>query len=150
MELLLLREPSGPRATLGRLLVDGEYECDTLEDRVRADPDPRTPANEAKVWGETAIPPCAAGESRIYRVVITYSGRFRRDLPLLEEVPGFSGVRIHAGNTHADTQGCILAGKRMGPGTVVESRRAFAQLYAKIDEAIERGERVHIEIRNPA
>ena len=141
MELLLIREPTQVRATLGRLEIDGVHECDTLEDAIREVPG--RPVAEWKVHGETAIP-----QGR-YRISITYSNRFRRDLPLLERVPGFSGIRIHSGNTAEDTEGCILVGTRMGPATVEQSRRALLELMVKIGDAIGRGEQCWIEIRNP-
>lgn len=116
MELLLVREPSSDEATLGVLFVDGAFECFTLEDVVRP----------VKVKGATAIP---AGR---YRVRVTFSPRFRRLLPLVEDVPGFEGIRFHAGNSAADTEGCILPGTgRMGD-RVVGSRVAFDALMGKL------------------
>ena len=137
---MLRREPGGAHATLGKLYADAMFQCDTLEDPVREVAG--QPVAKWKVPGETAIP-----QGR-YRLEITYSRRFGRDLPLLLDVPGFSGVRIHPGNTAADTEGCILTGTRMGPATVVESRRAFAALLQKIDAALDAGEGVYIDIRN--
>lgn len=101
MLLELIREERGATWTAGRLLIDGKPFCDTLEDTVRT---LRSAAD--KVPGQTAIPD---GE---YRVRLTVSAKFRRLLPLLERVPYFSGVRIHAGNAETDTEGCILVGRR--------------------------------------
>jgi hypothetical protein len=67
--------------------------------------------------------------------VVTFSNRFQKPLPLLLAVPGFSGVRIHSGNTAADTEGCILVGAsdgNPGDGWLGRSREAFATLFAKI------------------
>lgn len=100
MLLELIRHTRGETWTAGRLSIDGRPFCDTLEDTVRT---LRSPVD--KVPGKTAIP---AGE---YRVSVTHSPRFGRELPLLENVPYFSGVRIHAGNSDRDTEGCILVGK---------------------------------------
>ena len=97
MELTLVRDVCGTDCTLGKLFVDGAFDCYTVEDVVRPD--------GTKIPGKTAIP-----EGR-YRVVVTRSPRFGRDLPLLEKVPNFEGVRIHPGNTAADTEGCIIPGR---------------------------------------
>lgn len=145
MNLVLQREPSGANATLGKLTRDdGLFLCDTLEDRIRepADWKPTDPVTW-KVPGETAIP------SGTYRIALTLSHRFGRTLPLLMDVPGFDGIRIHPGNTAKDTEGCILTGVRMGPSTVVESRAAFLIVYQRIQEALNEGEKVYISVRNP-
>lgn len=132
MLLRVNRQWHGKDCTIGLLTVDGQNECFTLEDVVR-------PAGE-KIYGETAIP---AGT---YNVVITPSKRFGRDLPLLENVPNFDGVRIHPGNTAADTDGCILVGTSKGPDVVFESRKAFDALFPKIKAALDAGEKVTLEI----
>lgn len=117
MELLLQREPSNESCTIGKLFVDGEYLCFTLEDVVRP----------KKIYAETAIP---AGR---YKVVLTMSPRFKRVLPLLENVPGFEGIRIHSGNTADDTEGCILPGMtNPTPYSVGRSRDAFDALMLKL------------------
>ena len=132
MNLKLVRAPSFDGATIGQLSVDGAFECYTCEDVER-------PAGE-KVPGKTAIP-----RGR-YRVIISFSNRFQRDLPLLVDVPGFSGIRIHPGNTAADTEGCILPGKRSQAAAVGDSRLAFASLFLKIRAALDRGEDVFIDV----
>ena len=142
MELRLQREASTDQATLGALFLDDERFCWTLEDPVRADPDPATPANEAKIPGRTAIP---AGR---YEVVLTVSPRFKRELPLLVGVPGYSGVRIHAGNRAEDTEGCILPGYERGRDFVGRSREAEAALIYRLAAARTRGEAVHITVRD--
>lgn len=135
MKLEVIRpQQCGPTCTIGELLVNGIHECWTLEDVVR-------PTGE-KVYGETAIP---TGE---YRVVITHSTRFNRDLPLVCDVPNFSGIRIHPGNTAADTHGCLLVGLRKGIDRVTDSRAAFEPLFAKIRNAIDNGEEVTITYRS--
>ena len=130
MKLRLERRPSAFGATIGELFVDSVPECFTCEDVVR----------EVKIHGETAIP---AGT---YNVVITPSNRFKRDLPLLEDVPGFAGIRIHPGNTAADTEGCILPGRTHTDRTVGESKAAFNALFAKIQQALQDGDEITIEI----
>ncbi|HJT63131.1 MAG TPA: DUF5675 family protein [Burkholderiales bacterium] len=134
MEAKLVRDVRTDRFTLGQLYLDGAYECYTCEDQVRPD--------GKKVYGATAIP-----EGR-YRVVITHSPRFNRPLPLLLEVPGFEGIRIHPGNSTGDTEGCILPGRARDPdgGRVMESRFAFEPLFAKLQAALQDGGEVWLEI----
>lgn len=139
MLMTLVREPSARGWTLGRLSINGHFHCYTCEDVVR-------PAGEPKVRGSTAIP---AGR---YRVIVNRSPRFSkiagRDvrLPLLLSVPGFEGIRIHTGNTAADTEGCILPGLSYREDRVVQSGEAFARLLLDIDAALDTGEQVWIEI----
>ena len=98
MEMTLTRTAKRKTYTIGCLAIDGTYFCDTLE------PAWRDLKKKHKVKGHTAIP-----EGR-YPVVITWSPKFGQWLPLLLHVPLFEGIRIHAGNTEADTAGCILPG----------------------------------------
>jgi hypothetical protein len=140
MNLLLKRNKSSEHATIGSLFIDGEFEAFTLEDVVREVPD--KPVSEWKILGRTAIP------QGTYNVIISYSQRFGKLLPLLVNVPGFTGVRIHTGNTSADTEGCILVGSQMAGEAVVESRKAMAQLMEKLTDAFESFQSVHIRIEN--
>lgn len=132
MELELRRLPSGAVCTHGDLYVDGVWECFTLEDPVR----------EKKVWGETAIP---AGR---YLITLEESPRFGADTLTVNNVPDFTGVRIHAGNTARDTHGCPLVGRVRQQVTIGESRVALAALKAKVAEAIDAGEYVWLTITN--
>ena len=84
--------------TIGQLFINGEYFCDTLEDEIR----------QVKVMHETAIP------VGTYKVTLEGSPKFKRILPLLHNVPGFTGILIHSGNTDKHTSGCILVGKSTG------------------------------------
>ncbi len=120
MEILLCREPSTLHSTSGALYVDGMFECWTLEDIVR----------DVKIMGQTAIP---AGT---YKVIINHSNHFDKDLPLLVNVPNYEGVRIHSGNTAADTEGCILLGIGKEKDSVTQSRVAFDRLFAKMKTAL--------------
>lgn len=136
MELLLIRQLFFPMATVGNLFVDELDECDTLEDKVR-------PEGE-KVPGQTAIP---YGR---YRVTIDFSMRFQKPMPHLLDVPMFAGIRIHAGNTDHDTEGCILVGKadrRRGCITGGTSRPAYDRLFAKLQAALNRKEEIWITIK---
>lgn len=114
--------------TIGHLLIDGvDTGIFTLEDKVRSE----------KVFGETAIP------KGTYRVVVDYSNHFQKELPHLLNVPNFEGVRIHAGNTDKDTEGCILVGKEWHGGDFIgKSKDAFDWLF----EQIRFGENVEITI----
>ena len=141
MELLLQRKDLREHCTIGELSVDGEFECFVLEDAMREVAG--QPVSQWKIAGVTAIP---AGR---YAVVVSRSPRFDRDLPLLVNVPGFVGVRIHPGNTDKDTEGCLLVGERVAGDAIVESRKAFAALMEKISDAIESLHVIHIEVRNP-
>ena len=132
MKLKVVRQPSDDTCTLGELFVNDEHECYTLEDVVRPDGAP-------KVFGQTAIP------YGTYSVSITFSPHFQRDLPLLADVPDFEGVRIHPGNTAADTEGCLLVGEESGRDQILQSRAAFEPLFAKIRDAISNSEEVTIE-----
>ena len=93
-----------------------------------------------KVVGLTAIPEGS------YLVVITKSPRFRRWLPLLVGVPGFTGIRIHSGNMAADTRGCILVGENTIVGRLTSSRATLTKLITSIMAASDQGEAVWITI----
>jgi nitrous oxidase accessory protein NosD len=135
MRLTLTRIERVEDATIGKLEIDGIQTCFTLEDIVRPD--------GVKIPGSTAIP---AGT---YRVQITYSPRFRVDMPLLVGVPNFTGVRIHSGNIAADTDGCILVGmERTNQGRIIRSRDAYNIVFREINEALISHEDVMIEIIN--
>lgn len=133
MNLLLERRYRGSEYTIGRMYVNGKYFCDCLEDPVRLD--------GVKLSGKTAIP---AG---VYPVVLNMSPRFGRVLPLLLKVPGFTGVRIHAGNTSADTEGCILVGRNRTKGRVLESRATLGRLMDVLLPVATAGEKLEIKIK---
>ena len=148
MELILKRIAKRKTYTIGRLYIreqvmdeylpgyEDRYFCDTLE------PTWRDYANGAyKVKGRSAIP-----EGR-YAVVISYSPKFEAWLPILLGVPKFEGIRIHAGNTAKDTEGCILVGKNNLVGQVVDSRIWLHRLKQKIVEAKDRDEAVWITVK---
>lgn len=129
--MVLRRQPTVDDVTHGDLFIEDHWVCVTLEDQVRDGP---------KIAHETAIP---AGR---YPVVITPSQRFHHLLPLLLNVPGFEGVRLHAGNTTADTSGCILVGASRTHDQVLHSRIAMVSVQTAIAQALARGEPVWITI----
>ena len=138
----MVRDDCTDSRTLGTMTFDDGYVCQTLEDPVR-------PAGE-KVMGDTAI-----GSGR-YRVTITRSQRFERLLPLLHDVPDFTGVRIHPGNTTRDTAGCILVGTQRGDSVetgaetqILHSRDAMAQVQKRIAACIAEGNLVWLDIVTP-
>lgn len=116
MELKLTRKTLTDKSTIGELWIGDKFVCYTLEDRIR----------EVKVMHETAIP---AGR---YEVILSFSNRFKKIMPLLLNVPGFEGIRIHSGNTSADSSGCILLGKSYAKDFVSNSRDAYAAFMNKV------------------
>lgn len=139
MKLTLRRIHFDPDYTIGELSIDGVLQCFTLEDTVREKHG--VPVKEWKVQNKTAIP------TGTYKVVISTSNRFKRKLPELLDVPGFAGIRIHAGNSSADTEGCVLVGKQWGGGDwISDSRAAFNQLFSKMLTASSSGQEIEIEI----
>lgn len=129
--------------TIGKMYIDGEYFCDTLEDTDRGLTQIMTLSEikEVKEYGRTAIP------TGRYQVAYTYSQRFKKHLPLLLNVPAFEGVRIHSGNTHNDTEGCILLGENKAVGKVLNSRKTMDEFLRILKPAIEACEDIWITIR---
>lgn len=151
MRLTLNRHPSGLTCTIGDLLVDGELLCHTLEDPVREQPG--VPVSVWKVAGDTAIP---AG---VYDVQLTFSDRAAQGylwtplpdykLPQVMNVPGFEGIRIHAGNTDNDTEGCILVGSWTGGEFLHNSRGSLQSLLDTMNVAMIGNLPITIEVCNP-
>ena len=122
--LNLKRGPSSEKCTIGELYdTDGTFLCFTLEDVIRSH----------KIPGQTAIP---AGK---YEVIINWSERFSRPMPLLLNVPFFQGIRIHPGNTDANTEGCILVGRKHGDNAIWESQLAFESLFPMLRKLLDKG-----------
>ena len=119
-------------STISTVTIDGIFQCYFLEDKDRGLTQDMTleKIQELKIKGKTAIP---AGS---YQVIITWSNRFKRNLPLVKNVPGYDGIRIHPGNTSNDTDGCLLLGTEAKEDMVLNSREAFAALLAKIESVI--------------
>ncbi len=125
MDLALQRLTFSPHSTIGDMLIDGDFECNTLE----------LPVVDGLPG--SAIPPGR------YAVTIAFSPRFQRNMPLLAGVPGRSGIEIHTGDFPHNTEGCILLGKYdpMKPDELVpgSSTPAFQKFYAQIEAAASSG-----------
>lgn len=126
MKIKLVRIAFKDTYTIGKLYVDGKYVCDTIEDRDRGLDDSMTVEEilRKKIKGQTAIP------TGHYNIEITYSPKYKRMMPLLLGVKGYSGIRIHSGNTAKDTEGCLLVGKNKQVGMVLDSRNTYQRLFA--------------------
>lgn len=127
MKLILKRVAFGEDYTIGKLFVGDRFICYTLEDKVREVIG--EPVSSWKVQDKTAIP------MGVYPVTITMSTRFRIRLPLLMNVPGFSGIRIHTGNSAKDTEGCILVGSSWdgSSGWIGGSKVALSMLFPVLE-----------------
>ena len=141
MELLVVRYHKKPNYTIGKLFIDGEYFCDTLEDTDRGLSNDMTLSQiqAAKRKGTTAIP------TGRYLMELTVSPRFGRTLPILIGVKGFEGIRIHRGNTHEDTEGCILVGENKAVGKVLNSANTENRLMERLQK-INHTEQIYITI----
>ena len=124
--------------TIGELSVNNNYVCDTLEDKVRVDGE--------KVYAETAIP------TGTYTLVLSYSNRFKKVMPEILNVPNFSGIRIHCGNSSKDTEGCLLVGKWDGrtENWISDSKNSYNKLYPLLEEAFNKKENITITIKDIA
>lgn len=123
MKITIKRLHKTENSTIGEMSIDGKFECYTLEDVER----------DTKVFGKTAIP------KGIYEVTMTMSNRFKKMMPLLLNVPNYTGVRIHSGNKAEDTEGCILLGQTRSIDLISGSRLAIDKFYPKLEAALKLG-----------
>lgn len=130
MKLELVRYDIDDKRAIGRLMMGGVFVCYTLEDPPRA----------FKIPGITGIP------DGTYDVILNESARFKKRMPLILDVPDFRGVRIHCGNTVADTHGCILVGMSRRDDTIADSRRAFDSVMGRLEYAHIAGEPITLTI----
>ena len=130
MKIELVRIAFKNTYTIGKLYVDDTYFCDVLEDVDRGLDSSMSESEilEKKVKGQTAIP------TGHYVINITYSPKYKRMMPLLLNVKGYSGIRIHSGNTAKDTEGCLIVGKNKKVGMVLESRDTYQRLFKMMED----------------
>ena len=156
MELTLNRRYNAPTYTIGSLMVDGTYYCDTLEDRNRnlSSTMNLDEISKIKVKGKTAIP---YGKYKVTLSVksskysnfskykyVTFTQGY---IPRLLNVPGFEGILIHAGNNDKDTDGCILVGENKVKGKVINSQATWTNLYKLLKKADDNKESITITIK---
>jgi len=134
MNLVLHRTIFTEDSTIGGLFIDGRFVCYTLEDKDR-----KLETGGKKIYAKTAIP------RGTYEVIINFSNRFKEYMPLVLRVPQFEGIRIHIGNTAADTEGCILLGKLKGANQILKSKDAYNEVM-KILKSVEKNEKIQITI----
>lgn len=154
MKLKLKRFAFKNDYTVGKLYIDDQYFCDTIEDKDRGLSSSMTvdEIKSKKLYAITAIP------TGTYSVTLNVvSPKFKKSskyafcsgkLPRLLDVKGYDGVLIHIGNTARDSAGCIIVGQNKVVGQVINSTVTFQKLYTKLDTANKKGEKISIEIVN--
>lgn len=144
MKLELHRKYCKNGYSIGLLYIDGKFICNTLEDTDRSLTSKMSEKQIAtvKVKGNTAIP------TGTYQVIMSWSQRFKRQMPLLCDVKGFSGIRIHSGNIASDTEGCILCGMNTSVGRITDSKFWTEKVYNLINDAIRKKESISIDIHH--
>ena len=142
MELRLERKYRSNNYCIDKLYINGKYFSDALEDPDRGLTDSMNleEIKRIKVKGDTCIP------YGTYNVTITYSPRFKKNLPLINNVKGFDGIRIHSGNTPQDTEGCLLLGLNKVKGRVVDSKVTVNKFIDIVQKVLNKGEKVTITI----
>jgi len=154
MKLLVDRKWKKDTYTIGRLYVNGKLFCNTLEDKDRGlkQTDSLSVIRKKKVYAETAIPTGRyiidmTTKSPKYSAVTWYYNLCKGFMPTITNVPGFSRILIHPGNTALDSSGCLLVGKNTQVGKITESKDTFAKLYELMKTAHDKGEVIVIEIK---
>ena len=142
MELRLERKYRSNNYCIDKLYINGKYFSDALEDPDRGLTDSMSleEIKKIKIKGNTCIP------YGTYNVIITYSPRFKRNLPLINNVKGFDGIRVHNGNTPQDSSGCVLLGFNKIKGQVIDSKVTVNKFIDIVQKALNKGEKVTIEI----
>lgn len=153
MEIKVDRKWKKDTYTIGNLYINSKFFCNTIEDKDRGlkQTDSLQKINEVKVYGETAIP---TGKYEVLMDV--YSPKFgsvtfyqqvcKGKVPRLRNVPGWSGVLIHAMNSALESYGCLGVGKNTAKGKVTDSRNWFKKLYREMEKAYKIGEKIYITI----
>ena len=130
MRLTLIRRYNKPTYCIGDLYINGKWFCSTLEDTDRGlnSAMSEEEIKKIKIKEETAIP------TGIYKVILNYSPRFKKVMPLITNVPGYSGVRIHTGNSAKDSSGCLLVGRNTIVGRLTDSRKTYEALFKRLQQ----------------
>lgn len=130
MRLTLKRIANRKDYCIGKLYINGKYFSDTLEDVDRGLDDSMTEdeIKQSKIKEQTAIP------TGIYTVLLTYSPKYKKVMPLINNVKGYSGIRIHSGNSSKDTEGCLLVGKNTVVGRLTDSRNTYNALFKRLQQ----------------
>lgn len=130
MRITLVRIANRPTYCIGKLYIDGKWFCDVIEDVDRGLDDAMDEKEilNRKIKGETAIP------TGIYQILLTYSPKYKRIMPLINNVKGYSGIRIHSGNTAKDSEGCLIVGKNTKVGMVTDSRNTYNALFKRLNQ----------------
>lgn len=145
MNLYLYRRVKTITYTVGKLYFWSEFQCNVLEPPVRRlidlnDDGDFDDADEGKVYGNTAIP---AGK---YQIKMQFSPHFQRQMPYLQNVPGFTAIMIHPGNSVDDTKACLLVGEYSKPGKLINSRQWSDLINKKLVKTEMNGEENFITI----
>lgn len=158
MKLTVERKWKKADYTIGRLYIDGEYVCNTLEPADRGLANTAKPgATDSEQWhqadkktkevkalytaGTTAIP------TGHYRICLSMSQKFHGMRMFLRDVPGFLGVMIHEGNYPKNTQGCILVGENSKQGAVMMSRNYEQLIRVRVKNALDKGDIVILRVK---
>lgn len=142
MEIRVKRIARKDGYTIGQMSLNNEYFCDTLEDTDRGLKDTMQ-VNEILAKKRKAVTAIPTGK---YDVVLTFSPRFKRVLPLLLNVPGYQYIRVHNGNRPDSTEGCLLVGENKAKGQVLNSRATLERLMSVLLECEKKKEKVTITI----
>ena len=142
MELRLERKYRNNNYCIDKLYINGKYFSDALEDPDRGLTNNMSleEIKKIKIKDNTCIP------YGTYNVTITYSPRFKRNLPLINNVKGFEGIRVHNGNTPQDSSGCVLLGFNKIKGQVIDSKVTVNKFIDIVQKALNKGEKVTITI----
>ena len=154
MKIVIKREVYRETYTIGKLYIDNDFFCWTLEDKDRGLTQNMSveQIKSMKVYGETAIP---VGEYEITLDVVSpkfskykfYMNTCKGKLPRLLDVKGFEGVLIHCAEGYKGAellQGCIGVGKNTIVGGLTDCKSTFVKLYKELNSAKERGEKIYI------
>lgn len=136
----VLRLAPAENATLGKMYLDNVFFCQTCEDEDRFLERSIEDISERKVYGRTAIP-----RGR-YRLLVTFSNRFQKPLPIVLDVPGFDGIRIHGGNRAENSHGCILVGKVRTSTGIAQCADSVQRIISQIEEGEEMGIETWLEV----